>query len=84
MSESVVPMTLGDFLARRNFPLEAVAVLTDLDESTVSRIVNGHTRPLRVTIVRLAIGLGVGARRMQAMCDAAWDAAHSQEEAVVR
>jgi transcriptional regulator with XRE-family HTH domain len=77
---SAVP-ALGVFLDERRFPLQAVAVLTDLDESTVSRIVNGKARPRPTTIVRLALGLGVGARRMKAMCDAAWDAAHQQETA---
>lgn len=71
--------TLGEFLSERKFPLEAVAILTELDESTVSRIVNGRARPRPTTIVRLAIGLGVGARRMKAMCDASWVATHSGE-----
>lgn len=75
MTETMVP-ALGEFLAARRFTLEAVAVLTDLDESTVSRIVNGKARARPTTIVRLARGLGVGARRMQAMCDAAWASVH--------
>lgn len=80
MTDPMVP-TLGAFLAERRFPLEAVAVLTDLDESTVSRIINGRVRPRPTTIVRLAAGLGIGARRMKAMCDASWSAAHSEEAA---
>lgn len=76
MADYLVP-TFGEFLAERRFPLEAVAVLTDLDESTVSRIVNGRVRARPTTIVRLATGLGVGARRMKAMCDASWAAGHA-------
>lgn len=70
---------LGEFLAGRRFPLEAVALLTELDESTVSRIVNGKARARPTTIVAMSTGLGVGARRMKAMCDAAWQAAHEPE-----
>ena len=81
MTDPMAP-TLGEFLAERRFPLEAVAVLTELDESTVSRIINGRVQARPTTIVRLAMGLGVGARRMKAMCDAAWTAAHAGEAAV--
>jgi plasmid maintenance system antidote protein VapI len=69
--------TLGDFLAERRFPFDAAAILAEVDTSTVSRIVGGQVRARPTTIVRLARGLGVSARRMERMCQASWDAAHT-------
>ena len=80
MAASETP-TLGKFLAARGFPLEAAAVLTDLDHSAISRIVNGRRQARPTTIVKLARGLGVSAQRMQRMCQASWDAAHVQRPA---
>lgn len=75
-------MTLRDFLVSRDIRQDAAAVLAGVDASTISRIGMGQTRARPQTVVRLARALGVSARRMQAMCDASWAAAHEgQDEA---
>ena len=76
MTNPKVP-TLREFLDERSFPNEAAAVLTGLDQSAISRIANGRRRARPATIVRLARGLGVSARRMQLMCEASWANAHA-------
>lgn len=70
-------MTLKEFVAVRDLRIDAVAVLARVDKGTVSRIINGKSSPRPETVVRLARGLGVSARRMQAMVDASRDAARA-------
>jgi hypothetical protein len=60
--------------------MQAAAVLAGRDVSTISRICSGELRAQPVTIVTLAKALGVSARRMKAMTDAAWSSAHSDEQ----
>lgn len=82
MSKPSVP-TLADLLAERRLSLDALAILGEIDPTTAYRIRSGQARPRPTTIIRLADALGIGARRMQQICQATWDAAHS-EEAVQR
>ena len=73
---TATPGTLRELLQVRGITMEALAVLADRDLATVSRIVNGLQRPRPETVVQLARALGIGAKRMQGMCEAAWAAAH--------
>jgi len=73
------PDALRELLRERGVTLDAAAVLADVDTSTVSRIVSGKSRARPVTIVRLARALGISARRLQVMCDAAWAAAQTDD-----
>jgi plasmid maintenance system antidote protein VapI len=57
----------------------AMAVLGEVDPATISLIKNGKTRASARTIVKLARGLGVDAKRMKGMCEAHWLAAHPEE-----
>ncbi len=77
---TATPDTLRELLRARGLTLEATAVLAGKDASTVSRIVNGLQRPQPVTVVHLARALGISAKRLAAMCDAAWTAAHPDEQ----
>jgi plasmid maintenance system antidote protein VapI len=76
-------VTLKDLFAERgNPPLDGLALLAGTDKATISRISNGRQRARPETVVKLARALGVSARRMKAMCDASWAAAHEgQDEA---
>ena len=60
---------LGELRKERDLSLEAVSVLSDVDIATVSRIERSLQRPRPETVVRLARGLGIAARRMQAILD---------------
>ena len=75
-------LTLREFLASRGITQDAAGLLADVDGSTISRIANGQTRARPRTVVKLAKALGVGALRMQAMCDAALPA-DAEDEATV-
>lgn len=72
-------MDLREFLATRGVSQEACGVLAGVDQSTISQIINGKVRARPTTVVKLAKALGVGARRMSAMCDSAYLAAHPDE-----
>jgi plasmid maintenance system antidote protein VapI len=72
-------MDLRTFLTSRDVTLEAAGVLAGVDASTISRICSGQSRARPKTIVRLAKALGTSARRMDAMCEASWLAAHEDE-----
>jgi transcriptional regulator with XRE-family HTH domain len=72
-------MDLQTLLTQRGLSQEAAGVIGEVDPSTIYRIITGEVRARPSTIVRLARGLGVGARRMQAMCDAHWLQAHPDE-----
>jgi plasmid maintenance system antidote protein VapI len=76
--------TFGDLLRARGLTQEAMAVLGEVETSTISRIVRGQTRARPQTIVRLARALGIGAKRMQAMCDAHWLDAHPDGQQLER
>ena len=77
VNEAPTP-TLDQLLAERGISVDALAVLSELDPVTAYRIRNGQVRPRPTSIVRLASALGIGARRMQRICDATWDAAHRE------
>lgn len=61
--------TLAELLAQRRFPLDAVALLTEVDTSTVSRWRSGETRPRPVSLIRLAQGLGISVTKMRQIID---------------
>ena len=46
-------------------------MLAGCDKATISRIETGRARARDETVVRLALALGVSARRMRQLCDAA-------------
>jgi plasmid maintenance system antidote protein VapI len=76
-------VTLKELFAERgNPPLDALALLAGTDKATISRVSNGRQRARPETVVRLARALGVSARRMQALCDASYAAAHHPDERV--
>jgi plasmid maintenance system antidote protein VapI len=77
------PDALRELLRSRGISFDAAGVLGEVDAATVSRIVNGKTRARPATIVRLARALGVSARRLQVMCDAAWAAAQADDNEAV-
>jgi transcriptional regulator with XRE-family HTH domain len=56
---------LRELRRARNLTLEAVSVLADVDMATVSRLERGLVDPRPDTIVKLARGLGISARRMR-------------------
>jgi transcriptional regulator with XRE-family HTH domain len=80
MQESISSSALGDLLRGRGLTYEAAAVLAQVETSTISRIVRGHSKPRPQTIVTLAQALGISPKRLEAMTRAAWDAAHSGEQ----
>lgn len=75
-------MDLAQLLTERDIPMDAAALLAGLDTATISRIAAGKRRARPQTVVRLAKAFGISARRMQAMCDASWRAAHPEGESV--
>jgi transcriptional regulator with XRE-family HTH domain len=72
-------MDVRNLLAERDMAQDAMGVLAGVDGSTISRIANGQVKARPKTVVKLAKALGISARRMQAICDASWDAAHPDE-----
>ena len=66
--------TVGELRVRRGLTMDALGVLAGVDTATISRICSGQARATPQTIVRLARALGVNARRMERLCDAAWRA----------
>jgi transcriptional regulator with XRE-family HTH domain len=68
--------TLRDLLTERGIRMDAAAVLAGVSTSTISRICSGTEQARPQTVVSLATALGVSARRMQALCDAAYAVAH--------
>jgi transcriptional regulator with XRE-family HTH domain len=81
--QTVSADALRELLRERGISLDAAGVLAGVDTSTVSRVVSGKARARPVTIVRLAKALGVSARRLQVMCDAAWAGAQVDEDEAV-
>jgi transcriptional regulator with XRE-family HTH domain len=74
--------TLRELLAARSLTMDAAGVLAGVDTATISRICSGQVRPTPRTVVRLSTALGINARRMQRLCDAAWQQREAQDEAV--
>jgi len=79
MQEPTNPSALADLLRGRGLTYEATAVLAQVETSTISRIVRGQSRAKPQTIVTLARALGISPKRLEAMTDAAWSAAHPSE-----
>ncbi len=79
MPEPVSPTALEGLLRERGLTYEAVAVLGQVETSTISRIVRGQTRARPQTIVALARALKVSPKRLEAMALAAWGAEHPDE-----
>jgi transcriptional regulator with XRE-family HTH domain len=80
VTDSAVP-TLGEFLAARRFPLDAVALLAEVDTSTACRWRSGEARPRATSLIRLAQGLGVSVTRMRKIIDRTVDEARQREQA---
>jgi transcriptional regulator with XRE-family HTH domain len=74
--------TLGELLDERRFPLDAVALLADVDTSAVSRWRSGQARPRPTSLIRLAQGLGISVTRMRKIIDHTVAEAQRHEEAV--
>lgn len=72
--------TFGDEITQRGLKPEHVAVLGRVDPTTVRRILRGTVRARPGTVVSLAKALGIGAQRMQRMCDEHWLAAHPDDD----
>ncbi len=60
-------MGLRELRKARGLSLDAVSVLAGVDPATVSRIERRLVEPRPETVVRLARGLGIAARRMRAI-----------------
>jgi transcriptional regulator with XRE-family HTH domain len=75
-------MTLKELLADRGLTYDAVALIARVDKATISRIANGKIRPRPETVVRLAKGLGISARRMDAICAASLEQATEADATV--
>jgi plasmid maintenance system antidote protein VapI len=73
------PLNAAALFSSRGLAYPAVAVLAEIDTSTVVRIVKGEVRARHETVVALARALGVDARRMRRLCDAHYLAARSAE-----
>ena len=75
---SMEQQTLRDLLTERGIRMDAAALMAGVSTSTISRICSGTEKAKPETVVSLAKALRVSARRMQAMCDAAREAAHPE------
>ena len=75
-------MTLRELLTGRQLRYDAAALVSGKDKATISRIAAGKSRAQPETVVALARGLGISARRMQAICDESWRVAHPTGERV--
>jgi hypothetical protein len=75
-------MTLKELLTGRQLRYDAAALVSGKDKATISRIAAGKSRAQPETVVALARGLGISARRMQAICDESWRVAHPNDERV--
>ena len=64
--------TLRDVLVIRGLTMDALAVIGGVDTATISKICAGKARATPRTVVKLARGLGINARRMARLCDQAW------------
>lgn len=62
-------MSLREFRESRGLRQDALAMLGGVDVSTISRIESGKSAASPETVVKLAVALGVSARRMRRLCD---------------
>lgn len=60
-------MDLRELRQSRGLSLEALGYLAGVDGATISRLERGLAEPRRDTVVRLARGLRIGAKRMAAI-----------------
>jgi plasmid maintenance system antidote protein VapI len=79
MKSATTSGTLRDLLRERGLTFDAAGVLAGVDTSVISRMVNGKRQARPETIVRLARVLGISARRLQQMADAAYAAEHDAD-----
>lgn len=63
-------MTLRELRQARGLAMDALAMLARVDTSTISRIESGKVKASPETVVRLAMALGISARRMKSICEA--------------
>jgi plasmid maintenance system antidote protein VapI len=73
--------TMREVLEERHWPVVALALVADIDESTANRIVKGQSRPHATTAVRIAEGLGIGYGRMRRILAATWEAGQADQAA---
>lgn len=73
--------TMRELLEERGWPVAALALVADIHESTAASIVNGRSRPLATTAVRMAEGLGIGYGRMRRILAATWEAGQAAQAA---
>lgn len=76
---STAAPTVRGLLDGHGEPMDAVALRVGVNVSTISRIAAGKVRAKPDTVVALARVLGLSARRCQALCDSAWEAAHPDQ-----
>lgn len=74
--------TLRELLDERRFPLDAAALLADVDTSAVSRWASGKARPQATSLIRLAQGLGISVTRMRKIIDRTVEEGRQDAEAV--
>ena len=60
-------MDFREYLRAEGLPMEAAAVAGGVNVATISRICNGLQVPRRITVVKIARGLGVSPLRMEQM-----------------
>ena len=63
-------MDFREYLTSEGLPFEAAALAGRVNVATISRICSGQQVPRPITVVKLARGLGVSPKRMQALVDA--------------
>lgn len=61
--------TLGQLFDERRLPIDAVALLAEVDQSAVSRWRSGLARPRATSLIRLAQALGISVTRMRKIVD---------------
>lgn len=77
-------MTMRDLLEERGFPVAALALVADIDDSTAWNIVRGKSRPRGTTAIKMAEGLGIGYSRMRRILAATWEAGQATRADKVR
>ena len=61
--------TLGQLFEQRRLPIDAVALIADVDTSCVSRWRSGSSKPRATSLIRMAQGLGISVTRMRKIVD---------------
>ena len=67
------PQALRDLLGKRGVSVEGAAKVARVSQDAMGRICSGAESAHPKAVTFLAQGLGVSARRMQALCDAAYE-----------